>query len=484
MVKTGIKNNNPKFIKADKVNHKETKEEHEMRQDKWRQKQFSILNNSIDQYGEHFQIPSSDIKLIPDVETKWFSCNKYNQQNPNNYQFNHKFKKIKKVINCKTIKLFFTHDQRKVINTWLEAHRQMYNVTLEYIKTQNFHDQPVDYDWKDMRTKHLYNRKEQIMDNNIIIISGKEIKPASHVLDDAIQLACANYKSAFSNLRAGNIKRFRIRYWRKNKTQLGFKVEKKAFSKVYETFYVKSLGNYINIEMSQDIKLSDITSDCRLVHDKNNKQKEYTLYVPIKNDVMEDIEAKNCVGIDPGIRTFMTCYSNTEMFEIKYNKEKIVKQLELIDKVNDNYDIPAKKKRENERLRYGKITNLVNDLHWKTIKEILRNNKYIFIGDMSAKKIISKDSSILSNMDKRVVQCLSYYKFRQRLEYKCNLHGRFYKKVNECYTSQYCGVCKTQKRNLGGAKEYVCDNCTIRMFRDGNSARTILMRGLYETETK
>jgi hypothetical protein len=50
-----------------------------------------------------------------------------------------------------------------------------------------------------------------------------------------------------------------------------------------------------------------------------------------------------------------------------------------------------------------------------------------------------------------------------------------------------CGTCKRIKENLGGLKTYICDNKTCEMEkadRDVHSARTILMRGMYETKLK
>jgi IS605 OrfB family transposase len=90
---------------------------------------------------------------------------------------------------------------------------------------------------------------------------------------------------------------------------------------------------------------------------------------------------------------------------------------------------------------------------------ILEKNRYVFIGDMSVQKIVSNNNSVLSDMDKRVALQLCYYKFQQRLEYKCKKYGRYYRKINECYTSKCCGNCKSIKEDLAGSETYNCKNC-------------------------
>ena len=77
------------------------------------------------------------------------------------------------------------------------------------------------------------------------------------------------------------------------------------------------------------------------------------------------------ISIDPGVRTFLTGYTNDgHILEMGTNVyKKIEKCHKKIRKIND-----SKKSAKTER----KIQNLVNDLHWKSIKYLCKkSNKNI-----------------------------------------------------------------------------------------------------------
>ena len=55
--------------------------------------------------------------------------------------------------------------------------------------------------------------------------------------------------------------------------------------------------------------------------------------------------------------------------------------------------------------------------------------------------------------------CTRFYKFRQRLKYKCSLTETKFKLVDKFYTSKTCSLCGSYKKNLEGNKIYNCINC-------------------------
>ena len=81
-------------------------------------------------------------------------------------------------------------------------------------------------------------------------------------------------------------------------------------------------------------------------------------------------------------------------------------------------------------------------------------------------------------MTKRIAHKLKFYKFKQRLEYKCESTKTEYKEIDESYTSKMCSKCGYLKEDLGSSKIYNCDNCKIIIDRDINGARGILIKSL------
>jgi hypothetical protein len=71
-------------------------------------------------------------------------------------------------------------------------------------------------DFKNIRTYFIKSKINKNQKKSIYKGDNKT-KIRIHILDSAVKLACANYKSAFTNLRNGNIRKFRIRYWKYKK---------------------------------------------------------------------------------------------------------------------------------------------------------------------------------------------------------------------------------------------------------------------------
>ena len=114
---------------------------------------------------------------------------------------------------------------------------------------------------------------------------------------------------------------------------------------------------------------------------------EYLLLVPIKVTPTTENNRKDLIVLDPGLRTFMTGLSDNIMLKIGQNvNTKIKKLIKRNKKIQSNINIPNKIKKKNERLINKKIYNLIDELHWKTIKVLTCNFKTIFLGDMINKK--------------------------------------------------------------------------------------------------
>ena len=144
--------------------------------------------------------------------------------------------------------------------------------------------------------------------------------------------------------------------------------------------------------------------------------------------------------------------------------------------VNGKYIIPNKKRKRRENIINTKISNMIDDLHWKTIKMLTDKYSMILIGDMSVKGITSNDTSNLTNMTKRIGYSMSLYKFRKRLEYKCQAKRIKFKIINERYTSKMCSCCGKIHNNLGGSETFKCNGCKMVLDRDINGARNIYLK--------
>jgi putative transposase len=193
-------------------------------------------------------------------------------------------------------------------------------------------------------------------------------------------------------------------------------------------------------------------------------------------DYVDTKSTKEVVNLDPGIRTFMTGLSENEVIKLGVDvSNKIKKHLTIVDNIKKK-SLPKKIIKKYESCHNKKISYLVDELHWKTINYLVMNYKNILIGDMSVKGITSNVSSNITKMTKRIAYRLKFYKFYERLQYKCNLTKTNYRQVNESYTSKVCSSCGYIKSDLGSSKIFNCNSCKMSIERDINGCRGIFIK--------
>jgi IS605 OrfB family transposase len=319
----------------------------------------------------------------------------------------------------------------------------------------------------------LLNVKNDIKINSCINNNYK-LEIHTHTLDYAISLFVSNLKSAYTNTIRGNFKHFTMKFMNYNKPSKILEIEKQ---------YIKNnmicpniLGSIKYLYNNKEYTLPELTSNVKINY--NSITDVYRLLIPIKNTPTKiDNKPRNIIVLDPGLRTFITGLTEKEGLNIGTNVISTIKyKLAILNKINNNKNIPKKIKKKNEQMINRKIHNKVDELHWKTINFIVNNFNNVLIGDMSAKQIVNKNNHILSNNTKTACLRTRYYEFRQRLNYKCTLNKVNYVLVNEYYTSKICSCCGFYNDKLRGEKIYNCKTCNISMDRDINACRNIYMK--------
>jgi putative transposase len=191
-------------------------------------------------------------------------------------------------------------------------------------------------------------------------------------------------------------------------------------------------------------------------------------------------DKKDFCAIDPGSRSFQTIYSEDMVLQIKINKEQVQKLQNKIDtfkSLRDKKIIKRKRYKRIERKTYFKINNLIDDLHFKTIKYLTNTFKHIIIPSFETQEMVKKNS--IRCVNRNLLQ-LKHYLYRQRLEAKCVLEKCTIDICTEEYTSQTCGRCgyltKVEKKDV-----YCCNRCGLKIDRDVNGARNIAIKRLKET---
>ena len=414
----------------------------------------------------------------------WFDVEKIKTNKINN-NIQYKNKYPKEVISCMQVNMILNDTQKQIINKWFDSYIDMYNKTLTYVRNNC----PI---FKGIITyKRLneidmnkygnmyYLRKMLIKEKNDIKIkssinNNSKLEIHTHTLDYAILLFVSNLKSAYINTVRRNFKHFTMKFMNHNKPSKILEIEKQYIKNNMICPFI--LGPIKYLYNNKEYTLPELSSNVKINY--NSMTDIYRLLIPIKNIPSKiDNKPRNLIVLDPGLRTFMTGLTEKEGLNIGTNVISTIKdKLEVLNKINNNKNIPKKIKKKNEKIINRKIHNKVDELHWKTINFIVNNFNNVLIGDMSAKQIVKKNTHILSNITKTACLRTRYYEFRQRLNYKCTLNKVNYVLVNECYTSKICSNCGCYNDKLKGEKIYNCKSCNLIIDRDINACRNIYMK--------
>lgn len=505
-----------------------------LKDDTAKKKYIKKFAKKIVKHNNDLWKPDLNIKTSSSLANSWFtiwrgSCKHKNQINID-LSIDYKYESRK----CIKIDIGLNIKQQLIVLKWFNAYTKMYNASLKMIKslikehkstkfikidkeyankraaknakkdTTNVSDNikpkkskingdeiSIDIlNFHDLHTHYMKNIKQ------IIINSLGDNPIPSHTLDAAMKQACAHYKSALTNYKNGNIKQFRIRYWRPGRPTQVMEIEPCYFSKKINGFCPTILGE-INATYQNkpfDLKLIRNNPDyyvaCNLKYDV--KLNKFNLFIPIKCSLPYNMNGNDFISLDPGIRTFMTGISENTCLEIGSNiSPTIIRYLRTIDTLNNIKEAEFKCKKmfktDIEKIRYfekwkelrinrcyRKISNYVDELHWKTINYLTSRYRNILIGDMSVKGItVKKYGNKMSKIVKRVAYLLKFYKFKERLENKCKSKLIGYKEIDESYTSKICSNCGNIHDDLGSKKIYECSKCSIKIDRDINGARNI-----------
>jgi IS605 OrfB family transposase len=402
-------------------------------------------------------IPQNENKTSNNIESNsWFDIKEcYKKQEIDNKIENNSEISFMK---CKKIKLYPTQKQRNILLTWLELYRISYNYTITELKTN-----PI---FNFIKIRPIIRQKLQ--ENQYLNGLIENSKIPKHTLYQAMSDVIKAYKTSFANLKRGNIKYFRMRYKKKSHHKKGLVIESTCFTKKKgkNGFCYKVLG-----EMKSLKPLKNIKHHCRLCY--NSRTCEFWLYVPVNETKITRTKKLKYCSLDPGLRTFQTIYSpNGICYEIGNDNKKIKL---LLKKIHNVKIIEGKNNKKFINKKREKISNMIDDLHWKTVKFLCRNFNNIYIGKMSTIGIVKKQGN-LPKCCKEYCYCLSHFTFRERLKYKAKEYGSIIREVDESYTSKTCGKCSEIKENLCGNKIFECEKCNLTIDRDINGARNILIK--------
>jgi putative transposase len=441
--------------------------------------------------------------------------------------FDEKDLKIRSIV----YRLKLTTIQKTMFTKFLSAHRYFYNKSIAEInrrydtKKKEFQDnttcvhcnnpkvdetftcethKKLKLPWK-LDINHISLRKsvlkaDKCMKENDPDLWQKDIPYDTR--DLAIKDAVSAYKAAMANMKNGNINKFQLGFKsRKNKTGI-FWVKKDAAKVINKKLHMfpKRLkeNSIINMKKRESDQLPDEITSAFKIYKKHHAW--YAIFT-VDNEVENICRKSKTIALDPGQRTFLTGYSpdDNTTFEIGDEIASVIYKLHTkLDKLQSVRSklVPEKgsSKDKNQSLRKTrkslkirmdkinfKISNKISDMHNQIASWLSRAFETIILPKFGTSKM--QQGNTLQSTTKRKLQCLSHYKFQQKLKWLCSCNGSKLYLVEENYTTKTCGKCGILNE-VGSNKIFKCHKCDCQLGRDLNGARNIWIKTMTDKGVK
>ena len=392
------------------------------------------------------------------------------------------------------MRLFPTQEEKKKLESMFEQFRWYYNSTLTIVYNHYGHDHILDKrKYSNFSIRNLlrkYEYKEETVDNltfqsfeydknrNTPLIPpwwSKNNDVHSRLPRGASDKFTSSLNSAISNYNNKNIGSFNMKFMRKKKP-----TEYLHFEDYHFPSFIRSIkSNYWFTSKDgrrERISFSDMPQDKGLEIIYEKKTGKYFLHYPVERDWFPEKDRRNdnqvkfvfkgdrVISLDPGVRKFLVGYDPTgNSIFIGENAHVDLTRLlyEIDESTEDNYHL------------WKKLKNLVSELHWKTITFLIENYDTIILPDFRVSQMIR--SKKLARITKRLMCMFSFFSFKEKLKYKCDMYGKKLIIVDESYTSCTCGRCG-KINDTKGDEIFHCTSCELIVDRDVAGSRNIFIK--------
>ena len=412
----------------------------------------------------------------------------------------------KESMRCQKIRLKPTPDQAKILRKWMQAARTTYNMALHLIKDGKA--QPnLSLKKLVVTSRREDNLQIQELKSTPADIRVRAVLDLLHAFKTAkAGVAARKQRQKTSKKRWKKKKKtehivgrrrwrkrapFNIHYKSRRLTSDSFGFEAKSIKiegtqlKLFST--VKKFGMQQGIQMNETSQ-HPIDSCCRIQYVFGR----WYLLLPYKIDPTPPVLHNGRLGAyDAGIRSFITYYTDDEAGEMGFDTYPKIDHITLkIKSIHDKINTLRKQGHESKKIKKlkrawyranARSSHLADDLHWKTIKNLLDRFDVLIAPRLNVGDFVSKDS-VLNAKTKRRLLFLRHGKFRERLLMKAKSRGKKIYDLEEHGTSKGCSNCGNIKKDLGSSKSYHCIVCGLEMDRDVNSSKNHVLKFLFGTE--
>ena len=212
---------------------------------------------------------------------------------------------------------------------------------------------------------------------------------------------------------------------------------------------------------------------------------QYHLSVPFKAERRESETQARVVALDPGVRAFLTWFSETDAGQIgKHDFGRIQRLCHHLDQLISRTAKAGSRRKRNlrkaaDRIRV-RIINLIDELHHQTARFLVDSFDLILLPTFETSQMVQRGKRKIRSKSARSMMTFAHYRFQQFLLWKAWEAGKQVLLVNEAFTSKTCSWSGEIIPNRGG-RRWIQGSDGVRVERDINGARGIFLRALGDT---
>ena len=402
------------------------------------------------------------------------------------------------LLNAKSyaIRLYFDSEQHTKLKQWIGVARSVYNHTI-WVYNQNKIKPPksqIRKWWKfegDNGKTYMndcpYNLKDGALEEALAAIEGGLSRMDDGKKKGVIEFRQRKDARQVLKINSQNISTKTLRVFPNLLFQRG---------KDY-TSYLPRIRNKSNV--IHPFKESQTLSTSFLIYQK--RLREYTLHVnytePVKvhDKALENQESlkQHVVAIDPGVKTFATCYSPTMNMISKVGYHDYERMARLANAYSKIQSTAAKLKGEERKHRkahlqraqakiYKKIQCLKHEVHYKLASWLTKAFDIIIVPPFNQGNCMTKKRESWTHKETRKsILHWSHCKFRNVLLYLAKERGKEVIILDESYTTKTCCGCGWLNDKVGNNDIFKCHNvlCNVgKLDRDANGAVNIFLKAV------
>ena len=339
-------------------------------------------------------------------------------------------------------RLYPSREQSKILDSWLETCRVLYNNGLaERKETYEQEGLPIGYA---QQAKQLTEAKKT--DESLQAVH-------SQVLQDVLRRLQKAFDNFFRRVQQGEQAGYpRFKGWKRYKSftypQSGFKVVDNKF------LQLSKIGK-VNIKLHRELPQDGTVKTCSIK--KDGEQWYATLTVEFSRELPEPSRVATAIGIDVGLEKLATLSSGEQIANPRWLQEsekQLAKEQRKLSRKKKGSKNSAKQKLKVARL-HRKVRNQRKDFQHKLSRALVDQYDLVVFEDLRIKHLVRNHPLAKSISDASWGQLVQY------VLYKAAEAGKNLVVVDPRNTSQHCSRCEKRVKKTLATRVHICPHCGL-----------------------